>query len=167
MTLLYPFFMIDGGIKINVLVLRFTSPLISKEIRSLNKVTILKDINKERICRTERHLLSLKTEKSLVNQLIDNVINKFKSDIKIEIYSYSPTAFLHRHQHIVQTPCEKEFSGKNIKDETMLTFSQYKWIDSLTDIPSKIVINNILILFTIVSNIHTKDVLITKINQTT
>ena len=57
MTLLYSFFMIDGGIKINVLVLRFTSPLISKEIRSLNKVTILKDINKERICRTERHLL--------------------------------------------------------------------------------------------------------------
>ena len=48
----------------------------------------------------------------------------------------------------------------------MLTFSRYEWIDSLTDIPSKIVINNILILFTIVSNIHTKDVLITKINQT-
>ena len=85
MTLLYPFFMIDGGIKINVLVLRFTSPLISKEIRSLNKVTILKDINKERICRAERHLSSLKTEKSLVNQLTDNIINKFKSDIKIEI----------------------------------------------------------------------------------
>ena len=158
MTLLYPFFMIDGGIKINVLVLRFTSPLISKEIRSLNKVTILKDINKERICRTERHLLSLKTEKSLVNQLIDNVINKFKLDIKIEIYSYSPTAFLHRHQHIVQTPCEKEFSGKNIQDGIMLTisFSQYEWTNGLTDIRSKFVINNVLILFTIISNIHTK-----------
>ena len=140
--------MTDEGIKINVLVLRFTSPLISKEIHSLNKVTILKDINKERICRTERHLSFLKSEKSLV-------------------ISYSLTTFLHRHRHIVQTPCEKEFSGKDIKDETMLTFSQYKWIDSLTDIPSKIVINNILILFTIVSNIHTKDVLITKINQTT
>ena len=158
MALLYPLLMTDEGIKINVLVFRFTSPLISKEIRFLNKVTILKDINKERICRTERHLLSLKTEKSLVNQLIDNVINKFKSDIKIEIYSYSPTAFLHRHQHIVQTPCEKEFSGKDIKDGIMLTisFSQYEWTNGLTDIPSKIVINNVLILFTIISNIHTK-----------
>ena len=160
---LYSFFMTDEGIKINVLVLRFTSPLISKEIHSLNKVTILK----ERICRTERHLSFLKSEKSLVNQLIDNIIKKFKPDIEIEIYSYSSTTFLHRHRHIVQTPCEKEFNGKDIKDETMLTFSQYEWIDSLTDIPSKIVINNILILFTIVSNIHTKDVLITKINQTT
>ena len=159
MALLYSFFMTDEGIKINVLVLRFTSPLISKEIHSLNKVTILKDINKKRICRTERHLSFLKSEKSLVNQLIDNIIKKFKPDIEIEIYSYSPIAFL-------QTPCEKEFSGKDIKDETMLTFSRYEWIDSLTDIPSKIVINNILILFTIVSNIHTKDVLITKINQT-
>ena len=91
MTLLYSFFMIDGGIKINVLVLRFTSPLISKQILSLNKVTILKDINKERICRTKGHL----TKKSLDDQLTDNVIKKFKQDIKTKIYS--PTAFLHTH----------------------------------------------------------------------
>ena len=149
MALLYPLLMTDEGIKINVLVFRFTSPLISKEIRFLNKVTILKDINKERICRTERHFSSLKTEKSLFNQLTNNVIKKFKQDIETEIYSYSLTAFLHRLQHIVQTPCEKEFSGKDIEDGTMLTisFSQYEWTDRLIDIPSKIVINNILILF--------------------
>ena len=108
---------------------------------------------------------SLKIEISLDDQLTDNDIKKFKQDKEAEICSYSPIVFLHRHRHIVQTPYEKEFSGKDIKDETMLTFSQYKWIDSLTDIPSKIVINNILILFTIVSNIHTKDVLIQEINS--
>ena len=78
MALLYPLLMTDEGIKINMLVFRFTSSLISKEIRSLNKVTILKDINKERICRTKRHLSSLKTEKSLVNHLTNNVMKKFK-----------------------------------------------------------------------------------------
>ena len=82
----------DEGIKINILVFRFISPLIPKEIRSLNKDTILKD--KERICRTKGHL----TEKSLDDQLTDN---------EIEICSYSPITFLHKHQHIVQTPCEK------------------------------------------------------------
>ena len=124
MALLYPLLITDEGIKINVLVFRFTSPLIQKEIRSLNKVTILKDINKERICRTKGHL----TEKSLDGQLTDNDIKKFKQDKETEIYSYYPTAFLHRHQHIVQTPCEKLFSGKNIKDGTMLiiSFSQYE-----------------------------------------
>ena len=91
MALLYPLLMTDEGIKINVLVFRFTSPLIPKEICSLNKVTILKVINKERICRTKGHL----TEKSLDDQLTDNVIKKFKQDIKTEIYS--PTAFLHTH----------------------------------------------------------------------
>ena len=60
MALLYPLLMTNEGIKINILVFRFTSPLIPKEIRSLNRVTILKD--KERICRTKGHL----TEKSLM-----------------------------------------------------------------------------------------------------
>ena len=80
-----------------------------KEIRSLNKVTILKDINKERICKTKGQL----TKKSLDDQLTDNVIKKFKQDIETE--TYSPIAFLHRHRHIVQTTCEKEFSGKKYK----------------------------------------------------
>ena len=44
-----------------------------------------------------------------------------------------------------------------------ISFSQYEWTDSLIDIPSKIVINNILILFTITSNIHSKDVLIQEV----
>ena len=74
MALLYPFLMIDEGIKINVLVFRFTSPLIPKEIRSFNKVTILKDNNKERIYRKKGHL----TKKSLDDQLTDNDIKKFK-----------------------------------------------------------------------------------------
>ena len=57
MDLLYPLLMIDEGIKINVLVFRFNSPLVLKEIHPLNKVTIFKDINRKRICRTERHYL--------------------------------------------------------------------------------------------------------------
>ena len=79
------------------------------------------------------------TEKSLDNQLTDNDIKKFKQDIETEICSYSPIALLHKHRHIVQTPCEKEFSRKEIKDGTMLTisFSQYEWTDSLTDVPKK------------------------------
>ena len=51
---------------------RFIAPSIPKEIYSLN------NIDKERICRTKRHLSSLKTEISLVNRLTDNDIKKFK-----------------------------------------------------------------------------------------
>ena len=124
MALLYPILMTNEGIKINMLIFRFTSSL--------------KDINKERICRTKGHL----TEKSLDDQFTDNVRKKFKQDIETEIYS--PTAFLHRHWHIVQTPCEKEFSGKNIKDGTMLTisFSQCEWTNNLTDVLIKEVLTN-------------------------
>ena len=69
--------MTNEGIKINMLIFRFTSSL--------------KDINKERICRTNGHLI----EKSLDGQLTDNVIKKFKQDIETKMYS--PTAFLHGH----------------------------------------------------------------------
>ena len=93
MALLYPLLTTNEGIKINILVFRFTSPLIPKEIFFLNTVTILKDINKERFCRTKGHLI----EKSLDGQLTDNDIEKFKQDIEIDICSYSPNAFLHRH----------------------------------------------------------------------
>ena len=65
MALLYPFLMTDKGIKTNVLgkdiLFRFISPLIPKEIYSLNNITIIKEIDKERIYRKERHLSSLKT----------------------------------------------------------------------------------------------------------
>ena len=139
-----------------MLIFRFTPSLILKEIRSLDIVIILKDINKERICRTNGHL----TEKSLDGQLTDNDLKKFKQNIETEICSYSPTSFLHRHQYIVQTPCEKEFGGKEIKDGTMITisFSQYEWTDVMTVIPNKIIINNILIPFIVSSNTHITDV---------
>ena len=147
MVLVYPFFETDEGIKTNA-PFNFILPLIPKEIDSLNNVTILKDTNKERIYRIERSLSSLKTEISFDDQLIENDIDKFKQDI----------VFLHRHRHIVQTLCTKEFSGKGIT----ISFNQYAWTDSLIDIPIKVVINNILILFTIISNTHMTDVLINK-----
>ena len=107
MTLLYPFLMIDEGIKTNVLrkniLFKFISPLIPKEIYSLNNVTIIKEIDKERICRKERHLLSLKKEvlyERIANQLTDPVLNHkinfFKQQIETEICSNLSTAFLHR-----------------------------------------------------------------------
>ena len=161
MALLYPLLTTDEGIKINILVFRFTSPLIPKEICSLNTVTILKDINKERFCRTKGHLI----EKSLDGQLTNNDIEKFKQQIEIEICSYSPTAFLHRHWHIVQTSCEKDSNRKDTKERTMLiiSFSQYKWTDSLTDIPSKMIINDVLTPFIVISNTHIIDLLIKEV----
>ena len=52
---------------------------------------------------------------------------------------------LYKHRHIVQTPCEKEFSGKDkdMKDGTMLSFSQYEWTNNLTNVPKKIIIDKI------------------------
>ena len=162
MDLLYPLLMKDEWIKITILVFGFTSTQIPKEIYSLNNVAILKDIIEVRIYRTERSLSSLKTEISLDDQLTDNDIKKSKQDIETEICSYSPIAFLHRHRHIVQTPCEKEFGGKEIKDGTILiiSFSQYEWIDSLTDVPNKIIINDILTPFIVFSNTAITNVLI-------
>ena len=161
MALLYPLLMTDEGIKINALIFRFTSTLISKEIHSLNTVTVLKDINKERISRTKGYL----TKKSLDGQWTNNDIEKFKKDIETEICSYSPIAFLHRHRHIVQTPCEKEFGGKEIKDGIMITisFSQYEWTDGMTVVPNKIIINDILIPFIVSSNTHITNVLIKEV----
>ena len=67
MTLFYPFLVIDKGIKINVLVFRFNSPLIPKEIHPLNKFTIFKNINRKRICRTERHYLQRQKNHLMAN----------------------------------------------------------------------------------------------------
>ena len=69
---------------------------------------------------------------------------------------------MHRHRHIVQTPCEKEFGGKEIKDGIMITisFSQYEWTNSMTMVPNKIIINDILIPFIVSSNTHIINVLI-------
>ena len=140
----------------------FILPLIPKEIDILNNVTIFNDTNKERINRTERSLSSLKTEISLDNQLIENGKKIFRQNKETEICSYSPIAFLYGHQLIVQTPCEKEFNGKETKDETMLiiSFSQDEWTDSLISVPSKIIINNRLTPLVVISNINIIDILV-------
>ena len=41
-----------------------------------------------------------------------------------------------------------------------ISFSQYEWTDSLTDVLKKIIINNIITPFIVSSNTHTTDVLI-------
>ena len=73
MALLYPFLVIDVGIKTNVLgkdiFFRFIISLVLKEKHSFKKVTILKDINERGIYRAETSLSSLKTEILLDDQL--------------------------------------------------------------------------------------------------
>ena len=71
-------------------------------ILGLNKVIILKDINKERIHR--EHL----TEKSLDEHLTENDKKKVRQNKETEICSYSPIILLQRHQ----PPCTKELSRK-------------------------------------------------------
>ena len=44
-----------------------------------------------------------------------------------------------------------------------ISFNQYEWTNSLTDIPSKIIINDILTPFIVISNTHIKDVLIKQV----
>ena len=85
----------------------FILPLNRKEVSFLNKVTILKDVNKERTYRG--HL----TENSLDEHLTDDDIRRSKQDIETEICSYSPIAFLHK-QHKVQSPHVEELSTKGI-----------------------------------------------------
>ena len=86
----------------------FILPLNRKEISFINKVTILKDVNKERTCRG--HL----TENSLDEHLTDD---EKKKDKETEICSYSPIVFLHKYQHKVQSPHARELSRKGIKTE--------------------------------------------------
>ena len=81
---------------------KFILPLIKKEISYLNKVTILKGVNKERNC--WGHL----TENSLDEHLTNDDKKKVKQDketeicsYSLEIYSYSPITFLHKYQHKV------------------------------------------------------------------
>ena len=62
---------------------KFISPLIPKEIYSLNNVTIIKEIDKERICRTKRHLSSLKTNLSPTNQL---TLVRTNSDVEMSLF---------------------------------------------------------------------------------
>ena len=59
MALLYPFLTTDKGIKTNVLgkdiLFNFILPLILKEIYLLDNTSIIKEIDKERIYRKNRH----------------------------------------------------------------------------------------------------------------
>ena len=156
MALIYPFLTKDEGIKTNVLgkdiLFKFISLLIPKETYSLNNVTIIKEIDKERICQKERHLSSLKIELSLANQLIDNDIKK------------------HRNRHIIQVLCEKELNEKNNCTTVTVSFMIYVWIDlsfGLTNIPSRPqnIINDIFTTFTVISNTYIKNVLIKEVSQ--
>ena len=123
MTLLYPFLTTEEGIKTNVLgkdiLFKFILSPILKDIYSLN--TIVKEIDKDRIDRKNRHLESLKSEiiyKRIADQLTDPILNNkiklFRQQIEIEICYNLPTAFWHRHQHIVQLPYEKDFNERKI-----------------------------------------------------
>ena len=112
MALLYPFLTTEEGIKTNVLgkdiLLKFILPPILKENYSLNTIPIIKEIDKERIDRKNRHLESLKSEiiyKRIADQLTDPILNHkiklFRQRIETEICSNLPTAFWHRHKHLV------------------------------------------------------------------
>ena len=92
-----------------------------KEIYSLDNISIIKEIDKERIYRKNRHLLSLKIEiiyEIIVDQLTDPILNHkievFKEQIEIEICSNLPTAFWYRHRHIVKLPYEKDFNERQV-----------------------------------------------------
>ena len=123
MTLLYLFLTTVEGIKINVLVkdilFKLILPPILKEICSLDNISIIKEIDKERIYRKNRHLLSLKSEiiyERIADQLTDPILNQkievFRQQIEIEICSNLPTAFWRRRRHIVQLPYEKDFNER-------------------------------------------------------
>ena len=125
MALLYPFLTTNEGIKTNVLgkdiLFKFILPPILKEFYSLDNTSIIKEIDKERIYRKNRHLLSLKSERiyeRIADQLTDPILNHktkvFKQQIETEICSNLPTAFWHRHKHIAQLPYEKNFNKRQI-----------------------------------------------------
>ena len=44
-----------------------------------------------------------------------------------------------------------------------ISFSQYEWTDSFTDVPSKIIIDDVLIPFVVISDTHIIDVLIKEV----
>ena len=69
MALLYPFLVTDEGIKTKVLgkdiLFKFISPPIPKEIYILDNISIIKEIDKEKIHRKSKHLLSLKSKNNI------------------------------------------------------------------------------------------------------
>ena len=101
MALLYPFLTTYEGIKTNVLGhFKFILPPIPKEIYSLDNISIIKEIDKERIYQKNKHFLSLKSKiiyERIVDQLKDPILNhkikEFRQQIEAEICSNIPTAF--------------------------------------------------------------------------
>ena len=90
------------------ILLKFILPPILKENYSLNTIPIIKEIDKERIDRKNRHLESLKSEiiykriaDQLTNPILNHKIKLFRQRIETEICSNLPTAFWHRHKHLV------------------------------------------------------------------
>ena len=125
MALLYPFLTIAKGIKTNVLgkdiLFKFILQPISKEIYSLDNISRIKEIDKERIYRKNRHLLSLKSKiiyERIANQLTDPILNhkieEFRQQNEIEICSNLSTTFWQRRRHMVQLPYEKDFNERQI-----------------------------------------------------
>ena len=97
---------------------RFISPRIPKEIYSLNNISIIKEIDKERIYKKKQTFVILKEiilYKRIANQLTNPILNHeiklFRQQIETEICSNLPTAFWHRHRHIVQLRYEFYFSA--------------------------------------------------------
>ena len=107
-ALLYPFLTTGEGIKTNVLgkdiLFKFILPPIPKEIYSLDNISIIKEIDKERIYRKNKHLFSLKSKityeriaDQLTNPILNHKIKVFIQQIEAEICSNIPTTFWHRH----------------------------------------------------------------------
>jgi len=100
---------------------KFILPPIPNEIYSLDNISIIKEIDKERIYRKNRHLLSLRseiiyerTDDQLTDPILNHKIKVFRQQIKAKICSNIPTTFWHRHRHIVQLPYEKDFNERQI-----------------------------------------------------
>ena len=125
MALLYHFLTTGEGIKTNVLgkdiLFKFILPPIPKEIYSLDNISIIKEIDKERIYRKNRHLFSLKSKiiyeriaDQLTNPILNHKIKVFRQQIETEFCTNLLIAFWHRHRHIVQLPYEKDFNERQI-----------------------------------------------------
>ena len=50
----------------------------------------------------------------MTDPILKHKINVFRQQIEIEICSNLPTAFWHKHWHIVQLPYEKDFNERQI-----------------------------------------------------
>ena len=89
---------------------------IPKEIYSLTNTSMIKETDRGRIDRKNRHLKSLKSKiiyERIADQLTDPILNHeievFKQQIETKICSNLPIAFWHRCRRMVQLTYEKDF----------------------------------------------------------